>query len=263
MGIVPLSADIRGTESNREFSMDFTSDGDGRFRIDSLPAGRVSIGVPDPIAAVLRVRSGTRAVADLDGQSQQAVELRLEPNDDGGRIRVVDTRGTGVLGAQAIRGDTGMIGVVLGQANDLGEVSLPKDLPAGIPIYVIAAGHPWAKTWSPAETEEPRTVALADPLPQPTLLEFQAEGGNPPRELFWGLTDCAGHEVPVFFHLLRQGLLPTAQSGVATLSQPGEGAYSVWVKGAHGIHALGTVVLPSAAPLVLSLSPCGADCGGP
>lgn len=263
MGPVPLRAEGRETESDRPFSMTMTSDASGRFRLDSLPDCRVSIGVPDAIASAMRVRSGARAIADVHGDEEQSLELRLEPIEEGARLRIVDRNGTPIVDAQAYRADTGPIGALLGRSDDRGEISLPKDIPAGAPIYVIASAHPWAKTSAPSENESPRPVSLEDPRREPAILRFEPSQGSPPTEIFFGLTDSAGNEVPVFFHMIRQGALPTARAGTAAIPQAGDGAYVVWVRGAHGLHALGTVVFPSTAPLVLALGPCGSDCAGP
>jgi len=260
MGPVPLRATVSDTEGGREFTTGLTSDRDGRFRLDALPDARVTIGVPDAIASAMRVRAGTRAVVDVSGDSEQTAELRLEPIDDGGRLTVVDRAGMPIAGAQALRADQGPMGAVLGWSDDRGEVLLPNDLPAGAPIYLVVAAHPWAKTIAPAPDDPARTVMMDDPRREPAVLRFEPSTGSPPVDLYFRLTDAAGAEVPVFFHLLRQGVPPTAHGGTAVIPQPGEGAYTVWVRGAKSMHALGTIVLPSAAPVILDLDACGADC---
>jgi hypothetical protein len=261
-GPVPLYARAHETDGDREFSMTMTSDDEGRFRLEALPECRVSIGVLDAVASAMRVRSGARVVVDVPGDGEATAELRLEPVEEGTRLRVVDRNGLPIMDAQAHRGDTGPVGALLGRSDDRGEVSLPGDLPPGTPIYVIAAAHPWAKTSAPSESDSPRTVSLEDPRREPAILRFEPAEGSAPAELFFGLTDSAGNEVPVFFHMIRQGAMPTARAGVATIPQAGDGAYVVWVRGARGLHPLGTVVFPSAAPLVVPLGPCGSDCAG-
>jgi hypothetical protein len=260
MGSVPLRATVSDTEGGREFTTGLTSDRDGRFRLDALPDSRVTIGVPDAIASALRVRAGTRAVVDVSGDSEQTAELRLEPIDDGGRLAVVDRAGMPIAGAQALRADQGPMGAVLGWSDDRGEVLLPKDLPAGAPIYLVVAAHPWAKTIAPAPDDPPLRVTMDDPRRDSAVFRFEPSTGSPPVDLVFGLTDTAGAEVPVFFHLLRQGVSPMARGGAAVIPQPGDGAYTVWVRGAKSMHVLGTVVLPSAAPVILDLDACGADC---
>jgi hypothetical protein len=260
MGSVPLFATVRDTEGGAEFTTGLTSDRDGRFRLDALPDSRVTIGVHDAIASAMRVRAGTHAVVDVSGDSEQSTELRLEPIDDGGRLVVVDRSGLPITGAQALRADQGPMGAILGRSDDRGELLLPKDLPAGAPIYLVVAAHPWAKTIAPAPDDPARTVAMDDPRRDPAVLRFEPSTGSPPADLYFRLTDAAGAEVPVFFHLLRQGVSPTARGGTAVIPQPGDGAYTVWVRGAKSMHVLGTIVLPSAAPVVLDLDACGADC---
>jgi hypothetical protein len=86
-----------------------------------------------------------------------------------------------------------------------------------------------------------------------THFVFTGATQNLATDTAWGLQDELGYEVPLFFHLLRQGALPVIRGNAVTLPAAAPGTYRLWIRSGTSIRKIATVVLPSIAPIITNI----------
>lgn len=250
-GISGLPVRIRWAEaSGEEHWVTARTDDEGRFQAGSLPQATVSVTTLEGAAALLGFLQPKPVVVSLEQESLAQVDIPLDPAR-GAVVRVVDKTGGPIAGVTVFLGGVEPLPALLGITGSDGTISLPEDTEPGRVLYAVAHGRPWTFARLGNVPNEENTIVLEEPQSLPTEIVFQ-KPGSPLHDVPWGLRDRSGYEVPVFFHMLRQGAYPLVRAGRVVLPQPQPGAYDVWVGLPDGARVrAGTITLPSSGPLVL------------
>jgi len=230
-----------------------STDGDGEFEIAALPEGEVSVTVSEASARMFGYRPPVPQILNLPLVPERAIEFLLTPAQTRGKLLVRGPSGEPVPTAQAFLASSDVRPRLLGQADATGGIALPADIPLPLAVYVVATGYPWKRVVIRDESD--REVAVAMPAAHGVVTQLMIPEG--PEAAFaerpWGLIDEYGDQVPVFFHLLRQGRSPVPQGNAIVVPLAAQGQYRVWLQAGGVLRQAGTVILPSASPIVLSL----------
>jgi hypothetical protein len=230
--------------------MTTTSDADGRFHAASLPDTTVTVNASDAMARLLGYVPTPARSVDLTEDTHEAV-IELRRSQTAVRISVVDEAGHPVTTAQLFRAITDPAVPLLASADGDGNIDVPNDAPLPLIAYIVSTGHPWQRIVVNEPRDEPLRVVLS-PSTTPTQIALTGATFVGLQDAAWGLIDSDGLQVPLFYHLLRQNVLPVLRGSVATIPASGSGAYRLWIRRGGAVRVLGTVMLPSPTVVVVN-----------
>lgn len=250
--IAGLTVDARWENDTREVMFATSqTDAEGAFAFSGLPPTEVTI---EPSVAMVRMLGYKPEPAQSLKPAEDAPALLFALLHAHGTatLRITDAAGNGVAGAQVFRGGVDPMPQLVGRSDATGLVDIPNDIPLPVTVYIVATGFPWRRFTVAESRREPVEIVLPDP--DPIVSQFVVTGLAAGEGVPWGLEDDLGFQVPVFFHLIRQGLSPTLRGGAATLPLAARGAYRLWIRAGGVQRRIATIVLPAQSPLVFDSS---------